>query len=168
MKTMKKILLFIMMAVFTLGVHVIKAQNLPVKVVTNHPDFKIKVTRCEASGSTVVIDMLFTNQGSKDVEDVQVLCWAMGYPQSVAYDNEGNIYKEMSAKVSGEGDSNGNTPWFSILQDVPMKVSVTIEKVSETAERIVKLSLDVECETWGINSDKPVIIRNIPITRESE
>lgn len=158
--------LFILLSVFLFGIPNVKAQDDPMKIVTNHPDFKIKVQRCAASGKTVVIDMQFINQGPTDVENVSVICWAYGYSQSEAYDNEGNIYKEMSASVSGNSGANGNTPRFSILADVPMKVRLTIEGVSPSVESIARLKLCVNCEAWKLDSDKQVEIRNIPISRD--
>ena len=89
---MKKILL-ILMAMFAFGLQNVSAQD-GIKIITNHPDFKIKVKRCAASGKTVVIDLILTNEGTNDIEGVYVCGGA--WDCSEAYDDEGNIYKDSS------------------------------------------------------------------------
>ena len=54
---MKKFL-FIMMAIFAFGLQNASAQDAPLKIITNHPDFDVKVKRCAASGKSVIIDMV--------------------------------------------------------------------------------------------------------------
>ena len=49
---MKKILL-ILMAMFAIGLQNVNAQDAPLKIVTNNPDFTIKVKRCAASEKTL-------------------------------------------------------------------------------------------------------------------
>ena len=60
---MKKILLTLM-AIFAFGLQNVSAQDAPLKIVTNHPDFSIKVKRCAASGKTVVLDLILNNEGN--------------------------------------------------------------------------------------------------------
>ena len=57
---MKKILL-ILMAMLALGWQNVNAQDAPIKIVTGHPDFKIQIKRCAASGNTVIIDMILSH-----------------------------------------------------------------------------------------------------------
>ncbi len=57
---MKKLLL-ILMAMFAFGIQNVSAQDAPLKIVTNHPDFNIKISRCVANGKTVIIDLLLIN-----------------------------------------------------------------------------------------------------------
>lgn len=162
---MKKILL-VLLAIFAFGTLKVSAQEAPLKIVTNHPDFKIKIERCAANGKTVVIDMIFSNQGTDDVDDISVITNFEGY-QCEAYDNEGNVYsRSISAYVKGKSDQYGNAKYFSLIPDVPMKVRITIEECSETAERIARLRLRVDSNKWKIGRGKLVEIRNIPITRD--
>ena len=63
---MKKILLTLM-AIFAFGLQNVCAQDAPLKIVTNNPDFTIKVKRCAASGKTVVLDLILNNVGTNDV-----------------------------------------------------------------------------------------------------
>ena len=157
---MKKILLFLM-AMFAFGIQNITAQDAPLKIVTNHPDFNIKVKRCAASGKTVVIDLLLINDGTNDVENLYI---GGGHNGSEAYDNEGNIYEELKVKIANR-DYGYTQKNFNIPTGVPMKLSISIDGVSQSAESISRLKLNIQCQAWGINYDKPVRISNIPITR---
>ena len=71
----------ILMAIFALGLQNVSAQDAPLKIVTNHPDFKIKVKRCAASGKTVVLDLILNNEGTNDVkiDMVVVDAWSEAY-----------------------------------------------------------------------------------------
>lgn len=162
---MRKFFLFLM-AVFAFALQYSYAQDAPLKIVTNHPDFKIKIDRCAASGSTVVLDMLFINKGSEDIDEVSVKTHYEGH-NSEAIDNEGNTYSgTIYAYVKDKTTQYGDTRGFSLLPDVPMKVRITIENFSETAESIARLKLRVDCNKWRIGKFKLVELRNIPITRD--
>ena len=170
---MKKILLTLM-AIFAFGLQNVCAQDAPLKIVTNHPDFSIKVKRCAASGKTVIIDLILNNNGTNDVEDYNITTNTMGgsvfnFSNSEAYDDEGNIYQSENLKVKianrtayelyGSGE-------FSIPSGVPMRLSIQINNVPQSAESIARLKLIFNCKVWGLNYDKPVRINNIPITRD--
>lgn len=158
---MKKILL-VLMAMFAFGLQNVSAQDA-IKIVTNHPDFKIKVKRCAASGKTVVIDLILTNEGTNDVKVNDV--FAGGW--SEAYDDEGNIYQNsIHAKIANRERYTDSTGSFLIPVGVPMKLSIQINNVSSSAESIARLSLRVDCPTWGLGNNKPVKISNIPISRD--
>ena len=161
---MKRILL-ILIAFFALGWQNVRAQD-GIKIVTNHPDFKVKVTRCVASGKTVIIDMTLNNVGETDVEGLNV--W--GGARSEAYDDEGHIYKAYSIKiiVANYKDYTTNNYSFNIPAGVPMKLSVSIDGVSQSAESIARLKICLYCKAWtaGCDFDKPLRISNIPISRE--
>ena len=164
---MKKILLTLM-AIFAFGLQNVCAQDAPLKIVTNHPDFSIKVKRCAASGKTVIIDLILNNNGTNDV-DVNEVRGGGGSYISEAYDDEGNIYQSENLKVKianrtayelyGSGE-------FSIPSGVPMRLSIQINNVPQSAESIARLKLIFNCKVWGLNYDKPVRINNIPITRD--
>ena len=165
---MKKILL-VLMAMFALGFQNVNAQD-GIKIVTNHPDFKIKVKRCAASGKTVIIDFILTNEGANDVENM-FGCGGGGHhggANSEAYDDEGNIYKggNLQVKVANSDHyssySSGN---FNIPVGVPMKYSVKIDGVPQSAESIARLKMFFFHDGWGLGWDKPVRISNIPISR---
>ena len=67
---MKKVVLFLL-SVLTFSLQNISAQD-GIKIVTNHPDLNLKVKRCAASGTTVILDLVLNNVGVNDVEDVLV------------------------------------------------------------------------------------------------
>lgn len=165
---MKKILL-ILVAVFAFGIQIVNAQDAPLKIVTGHPDFKIQIKRCAASGSTVVIDMVLSNIGAKDIDEI-TLYGSPAWGRGEAYDDEGNIYsegngKKISLQLTNIKEYRSWIGPFRLLADVPMRLNVRIEDFSTSAERIALLKLGVECRQWGLEN-KSIMIRNIPITRD--
>jgi len=160
---MKKILL-IMVAMFAFGWQNVRAQDA-IKIVTNHPDFKIKVKRCAASGKTVVLDLILTNEGVSDVEGLEVVGGGAFGGISEAYDDEGNIYPDVHVKVANNREYTNLSQGLNIPTGVPMKVSVRLDGVANSAESIARLKLIIVCHAWGIGYEKPVRISNIPISR---
>ena len=164
---MKKILL-ILMAIFAFGLQNASAQD-GIKIITGHPDFKIQIKRCAASGKTVVIDMVLSNVGVKDIDEIS-LYGSPAWGRGEVYDDEGNIYaesngKKISLQLTNFKEYRGWIGPFRLLADVPMRLSIRLDDFSTTAERIALLKLGVECQQWGLN-DKSITIRNIPITRD--
>ena len=166
---MKKVL-FLLMAMIAFGFQSVNAQD-GMKIVSNHPDFKIKVKRCAASGKTVVIDLILTNMGSQDVENLTVYGGSdWGNPKvSEAYDSEGNVHKGGSLRVklanAPSYTDNNESQSIDLLPEVPVRMSVKIDGVPISAESFPRLKLYFNCEKWGLNYDKMVVIRNIPISR---
>lgn len=161
---MKKFL-FLMMTLLAITFQGLQAQA-PLKIVTNHPDFKIKVKRCAASGKTVIIDLILTNEGATDVEEIQG--WG-GLYGTEAYDNDGNIYQHNAIKVrvaNRPNYSDSDTGRFKIPVDVPMRYSICIENVPISSESIARLSLQFTCKKWALDHNKLVKISNIPISRD--
>ena len=162
---MKKFL-FAMMALLAITFQGLQAQA-PLKIVTNHPDFKINVKRCAASGKTVIIDLILTNEGATDVEEIE---GAGGcYDGTEAYDNDGNIYQGDAIKVRVANRQNytcSGCGRFKIPVDVPMRFSICIENVPVSTESFARLTLRFECKKWGLNGEKLVKISNIPISRD--
>lgn len=141
------------------------AQTTP-KIVTGHPDFKVKVTRCEASGKNVVLDLVFSNISAQDVEEwgIYTTRYCCPYP-TVVYDSEGNKYDgdKLSIKVSNSQYSN-NHQGLKMISDVPMKVSLMITGVPTNVESLARVDLDVKIPLFNIG-ETPVKIKNIPIAR---
>lgn len=136
-------------------------QGRAFRLVTNHPDFKIKVLRCEVSGQTCVIDLLLENIGSTDVDIKRGR-------KLIAYDDEANEYTNIKMAI---GDLN---EWLypfggrTLLSEVPIKARIQIEGVKEAAKMFRRLDWGVECSTWGLERDKFVKFQNLPITREGD
>ena len=166
---MKKILL-ILMAMFAFGIQNVSAQDAPLKIVTNHPDFKIKIKRCAASGKTVVLDLILLNEGVNDVEGVMAFGGQGRWTWSCAeaYDDEGNIYQNENIKIKVANRPKAirfTCLSLSFPTGVPIKLSLQFNNFSTSAESIARLKLVFLCNPWGLNGDKPVKISNIPITR---
>lgn len=162
-----KIKLFMLIALFFFAIQGINAQDHPMKIVTNHPDFKIKVNKCAANEKTVFIDLVLYNEGPDDIEAIEL--WACSTMENIStYDNEGNIYGCYSnfVKIANRDYSDHGTGPFSLISEVPMHLSIRIDGVSTTAESIARIDLPFICPPWGLTSQKPVKISNIPITRD--
>ncbi len=161
---MKKLLL-ILMAMFAFGLQNVNAQDAPLKIVTNHPDFDVKVKRCAISGKSLILDLTFTNKDSKDVI-ISVIARNSSYWSEV-YDDEGNVYKKLQVKVANSGAYTGYVNDYRLIPGIPVKVSFCINNFSESAESIAYFEGVVICKEWGIpDKDKWLVIRNIPITRQ--
>lgn len=171
---MKKILL-ILVAMFAFGIQNVSAQDAPLKIVTNHPDFNIKVKRCAASGKTLVIDLIATNTGSEDINEFCI------FPRDcVVYDDEGNVYygnkdQAIGAKIANQknytfqynlfGDPTMTT---KLLSGIPCKVSLMVKDFSIEATSIGLLQVGVKCQQLNLDGwkeEQRVKIRNIPVTR---
>ena len=95
---MKKVL-FLLMVMIAFGFQSVHAQDTPIKIVTGHPDLKVKVKRCAASGKTIILDLVFSNEGARDVESFALL-GSPAWNRGEAYDDEGNIYNEPNGERS--------------------------------------------------------------------
>ena len=160
MNSVKKLFLFVVLMAMS-GVYAL-AQTTGMKIGAIHPDLKVKMTRCEAAGRTVVIDLVFENVGGNDV-DFRI--WGGDNNRSVAYDDEGNVFNNLRVKV---GNSDMST-WYvkQILPaGVPLKGRIQIEGVPESSTVFRRIDLHVESEAW--NLDKKIKISNVPISREGD
>jgi hypothetical protein len=141
-----------------------------IKIVTGHPDLKVKVRRCAASGKILIIDLTFTNVGTSDVDEFLVYAtrFSNNNTQTEAIDDEGNVYKDnMLVSSSGDPEYTDMSKRFSLIPDVPMKVSFRITGVSESAETIARLKIGIYCRALGFSEwNHYITIRNIPIARD--
>lgn len=156
---MKKVLLFLM-AMFAFGLQNVSAQD-GIKIVTNHPDFNIKVKRCAASGKTVVIDMVFTNNSDNDVD----MSIGIGNGWTVIHDDQGNEYKfdGITLKIANK-QPQGHWVDFTLIAGVPTNVKWTISNVPISVEHIARMIFMTRCEALSLR-DSQTMIRNIPISR---
>ncbi|MCH5331678.1 MAG: hypothetical protein J1E33_04650 [Alistipes sp.] len=166
---MKRIFIFIAMllGLSTTGI----AQTNSFRIVTSHPDLKIKVQRCEASGSTCIIDLILENIGGSDVT-IGFLC-----KKTVAYDDEANNYEGL---VSLNGKPPRNTYYRTLLPvNVPIKARVQIEGLSTAATMFRRIDLNFYCDDWLIGNgdigwsmmrkyEKFAKLMNVPISREGD
>jgi hypothetical protein len=140
----------------------ISASDGSFRIVTNHPDFKIKVTRCQASGKTCVIDLILENVGSNDVE----LTPRTG---QMAFDDEANQYDNSTIKMAfGNLSRWTNYYSFTLRAGVPMKARIQIESVPESVQTFRRIDIEFQCNAWSLSSDKPVVFTNVPITHDGD
>lgn len=161
---MKKILL-LFMATFAFGFQNISAQDAPIKITTGHPDLKVKINRCEASGKLVIIDLTFTNMNEQDAEGNTGPCTYNGKTyEPMAIDSQGNSFP-IKFKVSNQNDYS---IWATVplLSEIPAKVSLRTEGVPESSEFFSRLNLNFDCKTLGLDKTNIIQIKNIPITRD--
>lgn len=161
---MKKILL-LLMAMFVFALKNVSAQDAPIKIATGHPDLKVKINRCEASGNLVIIDLTFTNLNERDAEGNTGPCTYNGKTyEPVAFDNQGNKFS-IKFKVSNQNDYS---VWATVplLSEIPAKVSLRIEGVPESSEFFSRLNLNFYSKALGLDKTNIIQIKNIPITRD--
>lgn len=164
MKILKSLLIISIVILTSLGA---LAQSKGMTLISGNPDFKVKVTRCEASGKTVVLDMVLENIGSRDVE---VRFDAYGY--ILAYDDEGNKYGDRDRKVKlflAGRETNG----IQLPTDVPLKARVQIEGVPMSAQVLKRVDIYWYCPDWGGNAmggsnGKMIKMTNVPISRDGD
>ena len=171
---MKKILL-ILVAMFAFGVQNVNAQDAPLKIVTNHPDFDIKVKRCAASGKTLIIDLVATNVGTEVIDDFYIMP-----TNCIAYDDDGNVYEGGDGYV---GVKVANQPQYAfvtitnfvetkhtkLLPNIPCKISVSLKGFAVEATSVGLLELGAECKAFNLDSykgEQRIKIHNIPVSRK--
>lgn len=146
------------------------------RVVSGHPDFKIKVVRCEAAGRTCVIDLILENVGSKDMR--LAICGGGGLGPgfdmdhtacTVAFDDEANDYRDDQINVS-VGRSNLNNGYVNaeLLSEIPIKARIQITGVPEAATMFRRIDLNVICSGWNLDDRNKVKFYNLPISREGD
>lgn len=126
------------------------------QIVSPHPDLEIKVTRCIAAGSKVIIDFVLTNYAS----DVNI---DLGNRGSVAFDDLGNQYPNFSAAGGGDPEWTATTLYPT---DVPVKCRMWINNVKSDATTFKRINLIAYCPTLGMTYQNPIMFYNLPITRK--
>lgn len=146
---MKRILFLAFGLVIALSV------NAQVKVVSPHPDIKVKFLRCIESSGTAVIEFTVNNLSNQDKEFNLSSC--CGY--STSYDDEGNLYEDANIQIS---DRIG--PAISIVfpSNIPVKCKLHIEKISQYATEFSKATLGLLLR----GEYKSIEFFNIPIVRD--
>lgn len=144
----------------------VQVEDTPFKMVTNHPDFKVKVRRCEVSGKTCVIDLILENVGSTDVLIQTGRLFGM-----IAYDDEANQYVGDPEKKNIQIAVGDVSRWMwseriTLMAGVPLKARIQIDGVAEAATIFKRLQVTVLCDAWNMNRDKKLTFINLPITRE--
>lgn len=137
------------------------SEERPMRIITNHPDFKIKIKRCEVSGKTCVIDMVIENIGYEDV------IYQTNNNYFIGYDDEMTEYSNFKVAI-------GNSNWINdyqyrkLMSNIPMKARIQIEGVPAAATMFRRIDWTIYCNAWNLGDKKKVKFLNIPITREGE
>ena len=138
-----------------LGLVIALSVNAQVKVVSPHPDVKVKFLRCIESGGTAVIEFTVNNLSNQDQEFT-----ILGYNNySTAYDDEGNVYRGGNIQIS---DQTYYAVSVVFPSNIPVKCRESYRKSQQICNRISKA-------TVGINygqGTKIIEFFNIPITRD--
>lgn len=137
-----------------------------IRIVTGHPDLKVKVRRCEASGNTLFIDLTLTNVGTSDVKAVVQGGVGRSDDHTEVVDDQGNIYKATKIKVANSNEYIYYQQEFSLITDVPVKLSVRVDGVPESSEAVARLLLNLWSMPLGLEYGHTIQVRNIPISRE--
>ena len=134
-------------------------------------DMDIKVKRCVVSGAQGYIDLVFTNHTGAFVKDVMVqsseTCLSKNN-ETIVYDDEGNVYRYTYKGGIYNiifGGESGQYNMVNLPEDVPVKMRIELENVSEFATEFTMLNIafrNISSHYYGVGS---VTFRNIPITR---
>ena len=131
-------------------------------------DLDVRIKRCVVSGNQGYIDLVFTNYTGKCINDIFVLPYNgnVKYPETVAYDDEGNVYfyeKNMYKITFGGKDGQA---YHTLPEEVSVKMRIELKDISEFSTEFTMLNIVFR----GISShdhvgDGSITFRKIPITR---
>lgn len=136
------------------------------KIITHHPDFRVKVLRCEVSEQTCVIDLQLINRSS---EDVTIQTGVNSWLNHTAYDDAGNHYNRNQFKIAVGNLSD----WlfdkeFLIPAHGLLKARVQLEGVKSDATVFSVMKIGITSDAWQLGKDKYLTFRNLPILREGD
>ena len=134
-------------------------------------DIYSKVKSCVVSGSQGYIDLVFTNNTGEFIKKVVVqsseTCLDKNN-ETIVYDDEGNVYRYTYKGGIYNiifGGESGQYNMVNLPEDVPVKMRIELENVSEFATEFTMLNIafrNISSHYYGVGS---VTFRNIPITR---
>lgn len=133
-----------------------EAQKLT-KVTTNRYGLKLNIKSVQAFERKVVIEGVFQNNDDSDIGVNMRGYW------TEAFDDEGNRYTGDAFSFGLGSKSMGSGVGSVIPAGTSLKMRVEIKGVPEAASYIDYLKIDTYPET-----DKNIIIRNLPISREGD
>lgn len=151
------------------GIEGVSQANM--KIVTNHPDIVLKLKRCKMSGKTCVLDLLLTNVGDKDLKEFTIFTGQND--NSVAYDDEGEQYGRYRLYLSFggralSGQHGEDFIRFPLLSNVPLKLKIQIEGMSEASTQFTRIKLGGYCNEFSFEGDKSITLFNVPITKDGD
>lgn len=172
---MKKTILFLVLLILILPFN-LSAQDEGLRIVSPHPDLKVKITRCEAVGDNICeIDITLENYADREVDfivyggngsvpysDIQnATC-------SEAYDSNGNAYLEDKVKMKGTQHGYTSRSLSGKLGSMQYMVGhFRIEDVPANVDSFRKVVFCLKSDFWDIGSgEKRINIYNLPIIRD--
>ena len=163
-RTILSVLMLLLLSVVASAQITSSRQYIPI-------DLDIKVKRCVVSGSQGYIDLVFTNHTGKLISDVVVMrkepcAGVLENDETIVYDDEGDVFRPtyqggISWITFGGGD--GLNDGTKLPVDVPVKMRIEVQGISEFATEISMLNIalrGISSYHYGIGS---VTFRNIPI-----
>ncbi|MGL4853019.1 MAG: hypothetical protein ACRC3Z_10315 [Phocaeicola sp.] len=129
-----------------------------VKVVSPNPEISTQVSRCLVVEKRVTLDLIITNESSKDVE-VRIYS-----NNSLAFDDEGNRYKISTGSVGGEAVKpigTGSYLNLTLPQEVPVKCTFVIDGIDSNATQFKRLMLDT---VWSLGAC--IVLKNLPLQQD--
>lgn len=125
------------------------------QIVSPNPDIEIQVTRCIASGSSVIIDFTLTNYASDASIEFD--------RGSIAFDDMGNQYANFNAAGGGAPEWTKKTLYPT---DIPVKCRMWIDNVKENATSFKRINLVTYCPALEMTYKNPIMFYNMPISRK--
>ena len=165
---MKKLSLLLVAMTIALSAY---AQSITFSV----PGIEVTYRRCIGSGTSAYVDFIMTNWTGEEIQGSSLSSEAMaGYENyvTVAYDDEGNVYRPGSGISSVKIGDDIFTPSlaarpFALPVGVPVKFRVRLSNVDEFATEFKLLKMNFrgldEGTDYGVSR---LEIRDIPITRQ--
>lgn len=126
------------------------------QIVSPHPDLDVKVTRCIASGKTVIIDFTLTNYAQDAHIDYGIIA------QSSLFDESGNQYRNQ--EVAGGGPNWSRTTLYPT--DIPVKCRMWVENVPNEITLFKRINIVGYCDKLNMDDNHFIQIYNLPITRK--
>lgn len=126
------------------------------QIVSPNPDIEIQVTRCIASGSSVIIDFTLTNY----VQDAYI---EFLYRSSTTYDDLGNQYSSFRCAAGNDSDWKEKALF---PKEIPVKCRIWIENLQNNATSFKRINLAAYSPDLKLTSKQPIIFYNLPITRK--
>lgn len=137
-----------------------KQQNETVKIVSPHPDLKIKFLGCVALNSTILMEFEVVRHG----HDAKI---NFGSVANIAIDDAGKQY-ELEYSVSGGNWRSGYSSQADLfIAEVPTSIRYKINNVSEQVKVFKQLNLKLHSPQIEMSSE-PIRIVDIPISREEK
>ena len=156
---MKRILYFALLISMAVTI------NAQVKVISPHPDIKIKFLRCKEAGGTATLEFTLTNLSRKDII---IYMWGAEPTRTTKiYDAEWNYYdtdEQVNIQIAnGPASSYMKCTENTFPADIPVKCKVAINGLDEYAAELSRVVIDMLVVN-GTNKD--IEFKNVPIIRD--